>query len=350
MNGLAEYLKEQIAKYRQKETKPLLSAFKAHGDYWYSEWTNNLEDRDAEFFSGKSIRDYVSRVDMGLTPYPDLWVWHSGKETKIGTTRQVGYTEKEGVVIAWAVGSFDDTPRAQLAKDYYNSSKEIHGTSHGFVYPQERKQGRVYQSFNTFELTVLPPEVASNPYANFESKEFQMNEKKYEYLVKVFGAEEAAKIKAEQETKASTLSQIAEFKEFFSVEDATATKTEEKEHSHEHSDETETALKQIAGDLITDVGELTEGQLGIMRRVKEAFTTVEKLTKQVESLSSQVKALTKKVEVEIEGKPRRASEDDATMEDDEDEENKSLKERLEAKEEKAKDDIWGMFREKAATK
>lgn len=330
-NAIKTFMRRPDTKVANKS--PAKSAFKAHGDYWYSEWTNNLEDRDAEFFSGKSIKDYVARVDIGLTPKPDLWVWHAGKESKIGTSTEVGYTEKEGVVIAWAVGRFDDSPRAQAAKDYYNSSDEIHGTSHGFVYPSDRKQGRVYQSFNTFELTVLPPEVASNPYASFESKEFQMNEKKYEYLVKVFGETEAAKIKAEQETKASTLSQIAEYKEFFSIEDAVSGK-DEKEHNHAADSETETALKQIVADVIPEMGDLASGQLSIMKKVKEQSSMIDKLIAENKAMKKQMADM----EAELKAKPRAASEDDETEVTDPD-----MLDKLKKKEAGEKDSFWTPF-------
>lgn len=342
MSELTNFLKEQIGKFRAKAKKPALSAFKAHGDYWYSEWTNNLQDRDAEFFSAVSIKDYVERVDMGLTPKPDLWVWHAGKESKIGYATEVGYTEKEGVVIAWAVGKFDDTPRAQKAKDYYNNSNEIHGTSHGFVYPSDRKQGRVYQSFNTFELTVLPPEVASNPYANFESKEFQMNEKKYEYLVKVFGEEEAAKIKTGQEAKAVTLSQIAEYKEFFSISDA-ETPEDKKEHNHGDS-EVETALKAIVSDVIPEMADLTNGQLGIMKKVKEQAATITTLQTENKAMKKQIADIL----IELKAKPKAASEADETEVDEDDAEAAELKKKFEKKESGEKDSFWSNFLEKEA--
>lgn len=339
-----EYIKKQWEAFNSRNNpteiankSPAKSAFKAKGDYWYSEWTNNLEDRDAEWFSGKSIKDYVARVDMGLTPKPDLWVWHAGKESKIGTATEVGYTEKDGVVIAWAVGKFDDTPRANAAKAYYNGSEEIHGTSHGFVYPSDRKQGRVYQSFNTFELTVLPPEVASNPYASFESKEFQMNEKKYEYLVKVFGEEEAAKIKAEQETKASTLAQIAAYKEFFSIEDATSGK-DEKEHNHTHDADELSAVKAILNDTILETGEFANDLLGVMRKSKAQDSELESLKTELKGL----KALIKEMDNALKAKPRAASEAEETEVEDAD-----MLDKLKKKEAGEKDSFWTPFIEKS---
>lgn len=333
MSELTTFLKEQIDKFRAKAKRPSLSAFKAHGDYFHAEWTNNAEDKDAEIFTGKSLKDYEARVDMGLTPKPDLWVWHGGKAVKIGTTEQISTVEKNGVVIMSAIGKFDDSPRAQKAKAFYNESKEIHGMSHGFTYPAARKEGRVYHSFNTFELTVLPIEAAANPYTAFDSKEYEMKEAKRAYYEKVFGKEEADKIVSEMEGKAATLSEIAEYKEFFSISDATAPEGE-KEHNHADS-EVDTALKAIVADVIPEMGELTQGQLGIMKKVKEQSSTIESLQKSIKAMQAQIKEM----DASLKAKPKAASEADETELDD-DEEAAELKKKFEKKEAGEKDSFW----------
>lgn len=343
MSELTAYLKEQIAKFQKKSKRPALSAFKAHGDYWHAEWTNNAEDRDAEFFTGKALKDYEARVDMGLTPYPDLWVWHGGEAVKIGKSTQISTVEKDGVVIMSAVGTFDDNPRALAAKAFYNESKEIHGMSHGFTYPAARKQGRVYNQFNTFELTVLPIEAAANPYTAFDSKEYEeanMKQEKFDYYVKVFGKDEAEKIKSEMEGKAATLSQIAEYKEFFSVSDATEDK-DEKEHNHSHgNEEVETALKAVVGDIIPEMGEIAEMQLGMAKKVKEQSLTITALLDANKAMKKQIAD----IQAELKAKPRAASEAEDTEIEDEDA--PDMKKKFQDKEAGEKDSFWGDLLEK----
>lgn len=338
MSELQTFLKEQIDKFRKKSKRPSLSAFKAHGDYWHGEWTNNLEDRDAEFFSAKSIKDYVERVDFGLTPLPDLWVWHGGKAVKIGKAEQVAYTEKNGVIIASAIGKFDDSPRAQLAKQFFNDTKEIFGMSHGFTYPAARKQGRVYQSFNTFELSVLPIEAAANPYTTFDSKEYEMKAEKLELYKKVFGSDEADKIVSEMEGKAAKLSEIAEYKEFFSISDA-VNGTEEKDKHNHGNEELESAMKTVVGDIIPEMGELAEMQLGMAKKAKEQSTLIQQLQIENKAMKKQIAD----IQAELKAKPKAASEADDTEVDDNSQEGMDLKKKLQDKEGDEEDTFWKNF-------
>lgn len=171
-----------------------------------------------------------------------------------------------------------------------------------------------------------------------------MNEKKYEYLVKVFGEDEAAKIKAEQESKAKTLSEIAEYKEFFSVSDATAPEAE-KEHNHAHDSEVETALKSVVADIIPEMGEIADMQLGMAKKVKEQAATISTLITQIKNIQKHMNIIENKLEVELKAKPRAASEADET-ELDVEEMTDDMKKKFQDKEAGEKDSFWGNFLEK----
>jgi hypothetical protein len=147
---------------------PVTSSFKAYGDYWHGAWTNNVRDREGEWISAKAIDAYLHRVDIGMTPLPYLCVWHGGDKARIGEATQMSAIDYNGIVIVSAIGTFDRTPDAQRAKDFYNRTKTPQRMSHGFVYPRAALKERVYHAFNTFELTILPPHRAANAYTAFE--------------------------------------------------------------------------------------------------------------------------------------------------------------------------------------
>ena len=325
-----DQLISSVTPKQEKETR--FSAFKSFGDYWYGEWTNNLKDRDGEWFSRKSILNYEKRVDMGLTPLPELWVWHgiNGKSIKIGQAKMIATVERDGVIIVQAVGTYDDTPHAQAAKKYYNNTKKAQAMSHGYHYPEEALKQRVYDEFNTFELTVLPPEAASNPYTSFENiKEAKMNDKKRKYFEEVFGKDIAANLIAEAENKASKMSEFAEFKDFADI-----TGLEHEASSGEKGNESDTdttGIKALLADLIGDSAEIAEGQLN-------AGKAITALKARLDKQDARIKAL----EDELAGTPEPASQSDATTVKDSDLENEAK-----GKEAGEKSGFWAPFTEEA---
>lgn len=131
--------------------------------YWLARHTNNFEDRDKEILSQKAHEAYVARVNLGFVPPPELWAYHT-KGTRHGVADVVWMHEN----FVFALGHFDDTPEAKQAVKWYQSQKGNIELSHGFTFPKWALKDGVYETYNTFEITTLPTNAASNPYTAFE--------------------------------------------------------------------------------------------------------------------------------------------------------------------------------------
>lgn len=161
----------------------LQTAFKVVGNHWMAVWSNNFEDRDGEIFTAKAMDEYVTRVDTGLVPLPELWVWHAGKDTAIGSADWVA-THGHFML---AAGQFYGGAAAVKAKAYYKKHAKETTISHGFTFPASAFDGKHYHQFNTFEISLLPRGVEANTYTSLEGvKAMAIDEKKRAYLESVF--------------------------------------------------------------------------------------------------------------------------------------------------------------------
>lgn len=212
--SLAALVKSTVVDMLHRRIEPQVSGFKTFGNHWVGWWTNNAEDRDKEWFPAKAIDDYVDRVDVGVIPQPTLWFWHI-PGSRHGVAEWQGRIEHYCV----AVGSFDDTPAGKAARDHYNRSKARYGMSHGFAYDTSHYQDGAYHQFNTFELSVLPPQVAANPYTDFEGiKQMALSPEKVQALEKLVGKDLAAQIISETEAKSKALDELnVQFKDYVEV-------------------------------------------------------------------------------------------------------------------------------------
>jgi hypothetical protein len=151
---------------------------------WMATFTNNFKDRDGEIISEKALDDYIERVNSGLIPLPELWLGHI-EGTKHG---QADMVFGVGSFVS-AVGSFDNTPDALKAVDYYKKNASKVSLSHGFTFPSWGLKNGIYDVVNVFEISVLPaPLVASNPFTEFEVNNMkQISPEQQTALSLVFG-------------------------------------------------------------------------------------------------------------------------------------------------------------------
>jgi len=141
-----------------------LIAFKSIGNnHWLGVFTNNFQDKEGEWFSERAIDAYIQRVDTGIVPPPELWLYHV-PGSRLG---QAGMVGRVGHFVL-AMGEYDNTGAAQRAKAYFMKPRRKWRMSHGFTFDEDEFRDGVYHQFNTFEISVLPAEVAANPFTTFE--------------------------------------------------------------------------------------------------------------------------------------------------------------------------------------
>lgn len=285
---LMQRLRDLLPKRKQFAT-----GLKVVGNHWVITWSNNFEDRDGEIFTQKSIDRYVARVDMGVVPTPEWWVWHTSGKTRIGQASWVG--RHNHFIIA--AGEFDDTPQAHAAKAYYQKHAHETGVSHGFTFPVEKFDGKHYHEFNTFEVSTLPRGAEANRFTSLEGvKHMALDEKKRTYLEQVFGKEQAEKILEDLDTRGKALEDIGvAFKDFVNATDDDGSAAKDAVAKVERD------LKAFIGDLIADNAAMAE-QLAASGK---AYTALDTRTKASEAALAALKEV-------FDLKPRTASEDKDT--------------------------------------
>lgn len=130
---------------------------------WVARHTGKWIDREDEILAERAHEAYVERVQRGIVPMPELWMWHN-KGTKHGQAVSVW---KSGG-FALAAGLIDDTAEGQRMFDYYQKNSGKIKLSHMFHYPKETKIDGVYHEYNTVEITTLPDGAEAFPYTSFE--------------------------------------------------------------------------------------------------------------------------------------------------------------------------------------
>lgn len=276
--------------------------FKVQGNHWLIVWSNNFEDREGEIFTAKAIDDYVARVDAGIVPTPALVVWHvdgvSAKDskTRIGDTEWVGRHEH----FILAGGTFDDTPQGRAAQNYYSKQARKTKVSHGFSYDPRQFDGRHYEQFNTFEISLLPEGVEANRFTNLSGvKDMELTDKKRQYIADVFGESVAEDVLAKLSNAGEAIKSLdVAYKDFTQVNEPDV----ETEAKKEAVERVETQLKDLIPDLV-------DGQALTAKSSAAALNSVKALVEKVKALESDVAALKERAAAA----PKRASDSKMTI-------------------------------------
>lgn len=215
--SFADRLREFFAGGKADEVTPFQIVEQGGTAYWLATFSNNFKDRDGEIISEAAWDGYFDRLKMGFVPMPELWIGHV-KGTAHGKARDVFGVGQ--FVMAW--GSFDDTPEAKAAIQYYRKHAKHCTLSHGFTFPAWALKDGVYEVINTFEISVLPPPmVAANPwYTEFEVKDMQqISETQLSALAAVLGGKDAAeRVIAQRKDATAQLTQLGvQYKDFAEV-------------------------------------------------------------------------------------------------------------------------------------
>ena len=134
---------------------------------WMARYSNNFRDRDnpPEIIASVSHQKFVEKVDKGIAPYPELWLWHR-PEWKWGTAKWVGYDDKG---FALAMGKVD--PGCDAIAEYMATidPKELR-VSHGMPKKsivRDPEDPTVIIEHVTAEISPLPSWAAANMLTSF---------------------------------------------------------------------------------------------------------------------------------------------------------------------------------------
>ena len=301
MNALSYFVTRKSNPYTDFEV------FKgSDGQYhWVARHTNNFEDREKEILSAKSHDGYVTRVDMGLVPKPELWSWHTDGSRQ-GEADVVWFDDH----IVTAVGHFDETPEAETARKYYQRNAGKIELSHGFTYPKWAFKDGVYEVYNTFEISTLPIGAAANPYTTFEEiTSMALSEEKRQWLESTIGKERTEKLLSDNEKVSKAVEELgAKYKDFAEVTPSAETTPEDKPKQDIAN------LAQMLIDILEGQAHVVEVVDGAGKAIKslETALTSEKTERATEksALDARIAALegiNQKMQAELKLTPRAAS-------------------------------------------
>jgi hypothetical protein len=134
---------------------------------WMARYSNKFRDRDKppEIIASVSHKKFVEKVDKGLAPYPELWLWHR-PEWKFGQGDWVGYDDAG---FALAMGSVDKGFEP-IAEAMSKLDPKVLRVSHGMPKKsivRDPDDPTVIIEHETAEISPLPAWAAANTLTSF---------------------------------------------------------------------------------------------------------------------------------------------------------------------------------------
>lgn len=139
-------------------------------------FSNCFKDAHSEIISAAAHQEYVEWVNK-TKQYPQLWLWHSGPQSKWGQVDFVDYVD--GFVVA---SGLIDAGKEYIAKALEREEVKV---SHGF-YGLMTKDN-TFAKYRTFEISPLPANRAANNWTDFNiqgqgGKEMPFSEERRKWL------------------------------------------------------------------------------------------------------------------------------------------------------------------------
>lgn len=267
--GLKELILNIFKGTPQPQPEQAFTTFKGQDGkwYWMARHTGKYVDREDEIIADHAHEEFVTRVQKGLVPMPELWTWH-----KKGTSHGVAdFVWKSGGFVR-AIGHFTGSKeQIERAVAYYQKMGDKIKLSHMFKYPKRGKKGKVYHAYNTVEITTLPDGAEAFPYTTFEGLGNMPFTKEQEDQIRAIGGDEmwqraqAADSKDLADTKTNDAAGIAS---------KTTKDVENFEGSIIPGDEEIKALETAAKDNDMRLKEL-DTRLKALESIKDSITSLE---------------------------------------------------------------------------
>jgi hypothetical protein len=135
--------------------------------------SNNRIDRDGEIVSKRALQEYVTSAyrDGVYVGNNDLLMWHAGDP--------IGKVKEADVIHGFLVELVEELPDAPVnigtpdnpfmttikaCWDAIEKNQDKLGVSQGFQYRDDDLQDGVFRRIVKYESSILPIEIASNPY------------------------------------------------------------------------------------------------------------------------------------------------------------------------------------------
>jgi len=156
---------------------------------WLAVFSNKYRDNDnpPEILASQAHKEFVSAVEKGEWPYPELRHWHI-KGSRWGMADWLTYDEKTGFTLASGLVDAGHEKEAVALAALIDAGKSIK-TSHGMPTSEiqrDKEDPTIITRYRTVEISDLPGWAAANPLTGFEitSKEGDMPipESKVPYL------------------------------------------------------------------------------------------------------------------------------------------------------------------------
>lgn len=294
--------------------EPFEAGFKAIGNgKWVAVWSNNFEDLEGEYFPAKSTDAYIARLDSKQIDMPELYFWHIlHSYGKAKTVARVASDDSPNAPsISIAAGVFYDDPISQAFEKATLKSKGFK-MSHGFMYPSQARIDGVYHYYDTFEISVLPPYAAANPYTLFGDDTMpHVTPDKHKELEALLGKELAAEVVTKAEQRAKELQEKG-----VGYKDMAFIDTEARAQLD--------ALKQQMSELTTAVNEKAkppvdeEDDAKKKKKTDDEDAFKKEVSEAIKTLASSQKQLGENFKTFLDMTPRRASKASDTLVDPED--------------------------------
>lgn len=175
MSGIKARIRREYSKLGVKPDEIPESIRKESFYVWYSKetsqyrwlaiYSNRYRDNDnpPEIIAEKSHEDFVKGVDLGVYPYPELWLWHV-KGSRVGVADWLAYDEG----FSLASGYFDEG-KEHVAKGLaeYDNLLVSHGMPSRYIRRDQEDRSVIVRHI-TKEISPLPDVAAANKLTSFK--------------------------------------------------------------------------------------------------------------------------------------------------------------------------------------
>ncbi len=301
VDSVIDHVKEKLDKSDPVRENKMTLFKNASGEWvWWARYSNKFRDNDSppEIIAEESHLRFVEKVNSGLAPFPELWLWHMSGTTW-GKASWVGY-DTNGFALAAGI----------VYPEHYGLAKELHGRedillSHGMpteTISRDEEDSSIIVNHETREISVLPFWAAANKLTGFvvlkentdmsEMKDKGLLPEDRKKLIDDLGltSDVVDQIEASSRKDASVASAVGlEFKE---TEDEIVEETvEEDELVEDQTDEVEAEDAEAEEEIVED-GEVQEQPASVV----EVVLRNEELKSSIDTLIDIVGSLNKTVD------------------------------------------------------